>query len=538
MNAFIDFLSFALRWTHVFAAILWVGSTYLFNFMEKSLERDETTPENIRGRLWMVHGGGFYFVEKQKRLEGKPRELHWFKYESATTWVSGALLIALVFYHGGGGNLVAPGVSFGAAATAGLLTIVGGWVIYDLLVRSPIGRNELFVAVVGWCSFVGLTHLLWTWLSPRAVLVHIGAMIGTIMAANVWMRILPTQRKMLAALADGKPIPTNLSATGPLRSKQNSYLAIPLVLLMLSNHSSMLMDRKSAPVAVGVLFLIGWGVARVFRGPTHAGEGAPDKNSDGSMAHAGLALALLAAAFGFGFRAAKAHESAVAATTPQVAKRAPKSAGAPKAGAFGSGKVEGSVAFTGAVPAPDKWTGTAECAGLHEPTIQLVRVKDGKLADAFVYVKSGLPEGDYEAPTQPVKVGQKGCEFSPRVFGARLGQPITFGNDDNTQHNVQGPLSASVAQLARGQVGTTSIDDVKVMATLTCSMHSWMRAYAGVLDHPFFAVTDEDGRFVIDRLPEGDYTLGAWHEKLGTTEVKVKVEGATPATATLAFGAK
>ena len=87
MSDLIELLSVALRWTHVFAAILWVGATYLFNFMEKSLERDASTPENVRGRLWMVHGGGFYFVEKQKRLEGKYGTLHWFKYESATTWV-------------------------------------------------------------------------------------------------------------------------------------------------------------------------------------------------------------------------------------------------------------------------------------------------------------------------------------------------------------------------------------------------------------------------------------------------------------------
>lgn len=538
MSAFIDFLSFALRWTHVFAAILWVGSTYLFNFMEKSLERDEETPENVRGRLWMVHGGGFYFVEKQKRLEGKPRELHWFKYESAATWLSGALLIALVFYHGGGGNLVAPGVSFGAAATAGLSTIIGGWVIYDLLVRSPLGRNEAFVAVIGWSSFVGLTHLLWTWLSPRAVLVHIGAMIGTIMAANVWMRILPSQKKMLAAVADGKPIPTNVSATGPLRSKQNSYLAIPLVLLMLSNHSSMLMDRKSAPAAVGVLFLVGWGIARLFRGPTHAGEGAPDKNAEGTMVHAAVALALLLSAFGFGFRAARAHEAEALATAPVIAKRVSTPGAKPQAGALGSGKIVGTVGFSGNVPPPDKWTGTAECAGLHEPTIQLVRVKDGKLADVFVYVKEGLPAGDYEAPTTPVAIGQKGCEFSPRVFGAMVGQPIAFGNDDNTQHNVQGPLAGTVPQLARGQLGQTSIDDVKVMATLTCSMHSWMRAYAGVLDHPFFAVTDESGAFELDKLPDGEYTLAAWHEKLGTTEVKVAVSGGKPATAGLSFAAK
>ncbi|MBM4356982.1 MAG: urate hydroxylase PuuD [Deltaproteobacteria bacterium] len=539
MNALVDFLSFALRWTHVFAAILWVGSTYLFNFMEKSLERDETTPENIRGRLWMVHGGGFYFVEKQKRLEGKPRELHWFKYESATTWVSGALLIGLVFYHGGGGNLVAPGVSFGVAATAGLATIIGGWVIYDLLVRSPLGRNEVFVAVVGWCTFVGLTHLLWTWLSPRAVLVHIGAMIGTIMAANVWMRILPSQRRMLAAVAEGKPIPTNVSATGPLRSKQNSYLAIPLVLLMLSNHSSLLMDRKSAPIAVGVLFLVGWAVARVFRGPTHAGEGAPDKNAEGSMVHAGIALALLVGAFGFGLRAASSQEAASAAATPSVTKRSSTNAATKaRAGAFGSGSIAGTVAFTGTVPPAAPWTGTAECAGLHEPTIQLVRVKDGKLADVFVYVKSGLPEGDYAVPTKPVTVGQKSCEFTPRVFGAMAGQPIVFGNDDNTQHNVQGPLSATVPQLARGQFGETAIDDLKVMATLTCSMHSWMRAYAGILDHPFFAVTDESGAFTIEKLPDGEYALAAWHEKLGTTETKVQVSGGKAVTAALSLAAK
>ncbi len=534
MSDLFELLSVALRWTHVFAAILWVGSTYLFNFMEKSLERDEATPPNVRGRLWMVHGGGFYFVEKQKRLEGKYGVLHWFKYESATTWVSGALLLAVVYYRGG--LLVEPGQNHSTGVVVGLLTIFGGWVIYDLLVRSPIGRNELFVAAVGWVSFVAASWFLRAWLSPRAVFIHLGAMIGTIMAANVWMRILPTQRKMLAALLDGKEIPSNLSATGPLRSKQNSYLAIPLVLLMISNHAPMIVGSPRMHWWVGGLFLVGFAVARVFRGPTHAGEGAPAKNSDGTMVHAVLALGLLLVAFVIGFRAAAAV--VVTAPPPPPVKRAAMPRVASKKGVVGATTLRGSVTLTGPAPAPEAWGGAKldECRSLRAATLPLVRATGGKLADVFVYVKAGLPEGTYETPKVPVQLDQEGCEFTPRVFGLVAGQSLRVGNHDAVPHNVRAPEFNQA--FTRGETRDVPLENPSVMTTIQCDLHPWMRSYAGVVEHPFFAVTGEDGGFAIEKLPEGEFTIAAWHEVLGTTEAKVTVTSAPVATVELTLAAK
>lgn len=534
MSDLIELLSVALRWTHVFAAILWVGATYLFNFMEKSLERDASTPENVRGRLWMVHGGGFYFVEKQKRLEGKYGTLHWFKYESATTWVSGAILIAVSYYHGG--LLVEPGQSFSAGAIAGLLTIFGGWLIYDLLVRSPIGRNELFVAALGWVSFVAASYFLRAWLSPRAVLIHIGAMIGTIMAANVWMRILPTQRKMLAALLAGNDIPPNLSATGPLRSKQNSYLAIPLVLLMITNHAPMIVGSPRMHWWIGGLFLIGFAVARVFRGPTHAGEGAPAKNSDGTMVHAALALGLLAASFVIGFRAAG---KTVVASPPVAPPKKAATVGAPaKNGVFGAATLRGTVTLVGAVPEPEPWGGAKndECRSLREATLARVRAQGGKLADVFVYVSAGLPEGTYDVPKTPVVLDQKNCEFTPRVFGLVAGQALRLGNNDAFLHNVSSPEFNQA--FLRGATRDVALESPGVVTTIKCDVHPWMRAYAGVVEHPFFAVTGEDGSFEIGTLPDGELTIAAWHETLGTTEARVQATATKPRTIELTLASK
>ena len=261
----LEWLKAIVRWVHVFAAILWIGQTYLFNWFEKNLETDAGTPANVVGSLWMVHGGGFYFVEKQKNPEMKPRTLHWFKWEAATTFLSGAVLITLTYYMGG--LLVEPEQSYATAAAVGVGVVLVGWVVYDLIVLSPLGKHDAAVAAIGWLALVGLSFGLRRVMSSRAAYIHVGFLVGTIMAANVWMRILPAQRRMLAAAKDGKVADDALKARGPQRSKHNSYMVVPLVFVMISNHYPTISYGNDYSWAIlGGVILAGWTAAKIIRG--------------------------------------------------------------------------------------------------------------------------------------------------------------------------------------------------------------------------------------------------------------------------------
>ncbi|HEY4119450.1 MAG TPA: hypothetical protein VGM56_16395 [Byssovorax sp.] len=205
------------------------------------------------------------------------------------------------------------------------------------------------------------------------------------------------------------------------------------------------------------------------------------------------------------------------------------SAASQKPAPTGSAVIKGVVKFEGTPPPPEPWGGAsnAECKRLRaEDTIQLVKVKDGKLEDAFVYVKAGLPEGTYEAPAAKIEFDQKGCEFTPRVFGVVAGETLAVTNGDNFMHNVKSPEWNQGFPF--GVKKDMKLDNAAVMATIKCDVHPWMRAYAGVMDHPYFAVTKADGAFEIKGLVDGDYTVAAWHEKLGAVEAKVKATAAAP----------
>jgi uncharacterized membrane protein len=225
---------------------------------------DKDTKPNIVGNLWMVHGGGFYLVEKQKLPEIMPRKLHWFKWEAATTWLSGLVLILLTYYMGG--LLVEPEMSYSLAAGVGIGVVVVGWTAYDLLVLSPLGKHDAAIAAIGFVVLVGLSYGLRQVMSSRAAYMHLGFLIGTIMAANVWMRILPSQRKMLAAMNEGKQPEASISARGPQRSKHNSFMVVPLIFIMISNHyPTISYGNDYSWLVFGVMLLCGWGAAKVVR---------------------------------------------------------------------------------------------------------------------------------------------------------------------------------------------------------------------------------------------------------------------------------
>jgi len=264
-----EWLNLIARWVHVFAGVMWVGTTYYFTWLDARLSEEEKAirADGAPAQLWMVHSGGFYVVEKRKVPDELSRKLHWFRWEAATTWLSGFALLIIVFYLGGGA-LVDRDVSeigLGAAVAVGIGALVFGWLAYDLLMISPLGRSEKLFAVVAYILIVAAAYGLTRVLSGRAVYIHVGAIFGTIMAANVWMRILPAQRKMIEAIKAGKQPDERLAAQAKLRSKQNTFMAVPVVFLMISNHYGGNTTGGYDWIHLAVLVPLGWLAAKFIR---------------------------------------------------------------------------------------------------------------------------------------------------------------------------------------------------------------------------------------------------------------------------------
>ena len=261
-----EWLNLAVRWFHVFAGIMWVGQTYYFTWLDGQFTRLEQTAGAVPG-VWMVHSGGFYSVEKKTRLGVGASQVRWFRWEALLTWVAGMILLVLVYYLGSG--LIDPDVadiSKAAGIAIGLGSLAGGWFVYDLVVRSRLGRSQsafaIFALLMTAAASWGLLHVF----SGRAAYIHLGAIFGTIMTTNVWLRILPAQRRMIAAAASGTAFDASLSAQAKLRSKHNTFMAVPVVFLMLSNHYPVgtYGNRYAWPVVVA-LVVLGWGAAQLIR---------------------------------------------------------------------------------------------------------------------------------------------------------------------------------------------------------------------------------------------------------------------------------
>jgi uncharacterized membrane protein len=245
LGDFKEFIHLLLRWTHVFAGILWVGTTYYFTWLDGRFSELETKPGDTKSNpnakseknVWMVHSGGFYRVEKQIVPNVMPEKLHWFKWEAALTWLSGILLFVLVYYHG---KIMVDfedaRIKEGMAVFWSICLIMFGWVVYDLILAKLFLKNEMLGISVSYGVIVALTFGLFYYFSRRAACLQLGAMLGTIMTSNVWMRILPAQRRMVAALGQGKEPDQAEARRAKARSKHNTFIVIPVVFLMLSPH--------------------------------------------------------------------------------------------------------------------------------------------------------------------------------------------------------------------------------------------------------------------------------------------------------------
>ena len=252
-----DWANLLLRWAHFVAGIAWIGSSFYFIWLDRALTKPEHAKPGVEGDLWMVHSGGFYQVEKRRPGPGEvPAVLHWFKWEAMLTWITGIALLILVFYLGSA-YLLDPNVSRisrGAAIAVGIGLIVLGWPIYDGLWRSPLARRPPIAAAVSLGLLTAVTVLVCRLFSGRAAFMHVGALLGTIMVANVWERILPAQRQMLDAMRAGRPADFTLGERAKQLSVHNSYMTFPLLLIMLSNHFP---ATYASPLNWLVLLLLG-----------------------------------------------------------------------------------------------------------------------------------------------------------------------------------------------------------------------------------------------------------------------------------------
>ncbi|KAF0279764.1 cysteine desulfurase [Spiribacter aquaticus] len=262
------------RWLHVITAIAWIGSSFYFIWLDLSLRRAQTLPEGVKGESWLVHGGGFYRVQKYMVApSAMPETLHWFKYESYFTWISGFLLLAVSYYWSAEAYLLDPAVS-GLSASAAILvsgaSLALGWLVYHGLCKSPLGRRTglLAIAVYGFvvASAWGYSEVF----SSRAALLHTGALVATWMTANVFFVIIPNQKRVVNALqADEAPDPA-LGLEAKQRSTHNNYLTLPVLFMMLSNHYPMTFVGEWLWLLAGVIVLLG-GVIRDYFNATHSG---------------------------------------------------------------------------------------------------------------------------------------------------------------------------------------------------------------------------------------------------------------------------
>lgn len=235
-----EWVELLVRWTHVIAGIAWIGSSFYFIALDAGLRKNPRLDTRVKGEAWQVHGGGFYNIQKfSVAPEFMPEELTWFKWEAYATWIFGFLLLVLVYYLNASLYLIDPAIldiSPAWAVAVAFGSLVAGWIGYDYLCRSRIGQDTARLALVGFALLVAIAFAYTHVFSGRGAFIQVGALVGTIMAANVLMIIIPNQRKVVASLLAGEAPDPALGVIAKQRSLHNNYLTLPVVFTMLSNH--------------------------------------------------------------------------------------------------------------------------------------------------------------------------------------------------------------------------------------------------------------------------------------------------------------
>ena len=256
-----EWINLVLRWAHIITGIAWIGSSFLFMWLDSHLEKPEQPRKGVEGELWMTHSGGFYVVEKMDLApEEVPRRLHWFKWEAAWTWITGFLLLCLMYYYGAEIYLIDRAVADLGKAEAiaiGVALLAVSWFVYDALYKSPLRHRGVTVECIGFGLLIlvtiGLTHVF----SARGAYMHVGAMLGTIMVANVWMIIIPAQQKLVDATKAGTTLDARLAFNAKQRSVHNNYMTLPVIFIMISSHYPSTFGHEHAWAVLIVVFIAG-----------------------------------------------------------------------------------------------------------------------------------------------------------------------------------------------------------------------------------------------------------------------------------------
>lgn len=285
----LDWLNLFVRWFHVIAGVAWIGASFYFIWLDNNLRTPPKWKQDkgIKGDLWAIHGGGFYEVAKYAYgPEKMPETLHWFKWEAYTTWLSGFALLIIVYYFGASAYLIDPSVNDitpSTAITLGLGLIFGGLALYELACRSPLANFPIAFGIGLIALICAASYFSTQWFSGRGAYIHVGALIGTIMAGNVFFNIMPNQRKMVAAVAQKKDIDPSWGASAKLRSVHNNYFTLPLLFIMISNHYPMTYQHEQSwLVLIAIMAAAAW--IRHFFNLKHTGTTKPSILVSGAVA--------------------------------------------------------------------------------------------------------------------------------------------------------------------------------------------------------------------------------------------------------------
>ncbi|MBL4797422.1 MAG: urate hydroxylase PuuD [Oleispira sp.] len=262
---FLEWLNMFFRWFHVIAGIAWIGASFYFVWLDNSLENPPQWKKDkgIGGDLWAIHGGGFYEVAKYKLgPEKMPENLHWFKWEAYTTWLTGMVMLWIVYYIGAESFLIdSSRMDFtqGEAIAAGMGFIIVGVAVYEAMVRSPLQKNSKLFGLILFAFLIFMSWFAFQIFSARGAYIHVGAILGTIMAGNVFLGIMPAQRALVDAVQRGESPDPKYGAFAKLRSTHNNYFTLPIIFIMISNHYPMTYGHEQ-----GWLVLVAIGFISAF----------------------------------------------------------------------------------------------------------------------------------------------------------------------------------------------------------------------------------------------------------------------------------
>lgn len=519
-----DWMLLLTRWLHITVAITWIGTSFFFMWLDRSFVFNaESKREGHIGDLWMVHGGGFYHVEKLMMGPTQvPETLHWFKWESYFTWLSGIMLIFLIFYTGSGTFLLdasVSSISYWQAVAISLASIVGSWLCYDFLwERQFTKRLPIIGHALTLLWFAAMSYLLCHLLSGRAAYIHIGAMLGTWMTANVFLRIIPRQVKMVEASKGGQPVNQEWAKNAKNRSTHNTYFTLPVIFIMLSNHFPSTYGNRYNWLILLVISAAGAAIREYFitrlQKPARA------------RMFAALGAVFIVAVILF----SRENVSGSALSAPTlVGSNQTNDPSIVKPGR----SIKGHIKFEGKPPQAEKLLLPQGCIqGTHDVYSNAVLLKNGFVKNVLIRITKGLENKKFaDIPKQPVQLDQRECIYEPRVIAVRVGQPVEFINSDIVFHNVRSVTKVNenfnVPMPGQADRLVKVFDKPEVFLQTKCSIHPWMSAYIAVIEHPYFDVSNDAGEFHVKNVPAGNYTVEAWHEVFGVQSKEItKADGA------------